>query len=69
MAMQEILYATIDTGSVEGDRVYISSIYESRKDAPTPDTWLFTCNNETNYLDTHRKFYHFISNRLQSRLK
>ena len=64
-------YTTIDTGTPEGDKVYLSSLYESRKDAVYPNSWLFICNNETNYIDYEEspKVQHFISNRLQSRLK
>ena len=64
-------YTTIDTGTSEGDRVYLTSLYESRKDAVYPKSWLFSCNNETNYIDHDESAHvqHFISNRLQSRLK
>ena len=69
MAVNE--YTIIDTKTIEGDKVYLSSLYESRKDTPTKDTWLFNCNNETNYIDHEESpnIQHFISNRLQSRLK
>jgi hypothetical protein len=59
----------IDKGSAEDDAIYLSSIFESRKDAPTKDTWLHYTNNESAYYDPSTKILHrYNSGRLQARL-
>ena len=68
--MANHVYTIIDKGSPEKDKVLLSSLYESRKDVVTNDSWMMYCNNETNYIDHEESsnVQHFISNRLQTRL-
>lgn len=57
----------IDRGGYVEDKDWLSSQFESRKDVPTPDTYLFYNTNSVSFLE-NSLFIRYTSGRLQPRI-